>query len=81
MASSYPKLNNAISNLACLLKRLVDEGMSGRASNLNILSKREVTRCTYSSGWNKWVNWCAELNRDLVRCDVNWILDFVAFFV
>ena len=55
--------------------------MSGRASNLINLSKREGTRCTYSSGWNKWVNWCAELNGDLVRCDVNWILDFVAFFV
>ena len=78
-ASSYPKSNNAISSVACLKKHLAEEGISERASNLNVSSRREGTLSTYSSAWNKWVSWCVEQNIDPVRCNVNWILDFLIF--
>ena len=78
-AFSYPKLNNAISSVVCLTKRLAEEGISERASHLIVSSRREGTLSTYSSAWNKWVSWCVEQNADLVRCYVNWILDFLAF--
>ena len=79
-ASSYPKLNNAISSVACLRKRLAEEGISERASDFIVSSKKEDTLSTYSSAWIKWVSWCVEQNIDPVRCNVNWILDFHAFF-
>ena len=47
--------------------------------NFIISSRRDVTRSTHSSDWNKWASWCAELNVDLVRWDVNWILDLLPF--
>ena len=78
-ASSNPKSNNTISGVGCLRKRFAEEGKSERASELFVSSERESTLCTYSSAWNKWVSWCVEQNVSLIRCNVNWILDFLAF--
>ena len=78
-ASSYPKLKNAISSVGCLRKRLAEEGITQRASDLIVLSRREDTLSIYSSTWNKWVSWCVEQNVDQVRCNVKWILEFLAF--
>ena len=79
IASSYTKSNNAISSVACLRKRLAEEEISERVSDLIVSSRREGTLSTYSSAWNKWVSWCVEQNVGPVRCNVNWILDFLAF--
>ena len=78
-ASSYPKSNNATSSVGCLRKRLAEEGISERSSDLIISSRREGILSNYSSAWNKWVSWCIEQNFDPVQCNVNWILDFLAF--
>ena len=61
-AFSYPKWNIAISNVGCLRKRLPEEGISERASDLIISSRREGILSTYSWAWNKWVSWCVELS-------------------
>ena len=78
-ASSYPKSNNAISSVGCLRKRLTEQGKSERTSDLIVSSRREGTPSTYPSAGNKWVSCCFEQNVDPVRCNVNWILDFLAF--
>ena len=65
-SSSCPKSNNAISSVVCLRKRLAEEGISERASDLIVSSRREGTLSTYSSTWNKWVSWCVEQNVDPV---------------
>ena len=59
-ASSYPKSNNATSSVGCLRTGLAEEGISGRASDLIVSSRRKVTLSNYSSAWNKWVSWCVE---------------------
>ena len=61
------------------MKRLALEGISERASDLTVSSRREGTLSTYSSAWNKRVSWCVEQNVDPGRSNVNWILDFLAF--
>ena len=71
--SSYPKSNNATSSVGCLRERLAEEGVSERASDIIISSRREGTLSNYSSVWNKWVSWCVEQNVDPVQCNVNWI--------
>ena len=63
-ASSYPKLNNGISSGGCLRKRLVEEGISERDSDLIVSSRKEGTLSAYSSAWNKWVSWCIKQNVD-----------------
>ena len=65
--------------MGCLRKRLAEEGISERASDLIVSSRREDVLSNYSSAWNKWVSWCTEQNFDPVQCNVNWILDFLAF--
>ena len=70
-ASSFPKLNNAISSVDCIRERLAEEGISEGVSDLIVSSRREGTLSTYSSAWNKWVSWCVEQNVDSVRCNVN----------
>ena len=52
-ASSYPKLNNSISSVNCLRKRLAQEGISERASDLIASSRREGTLSIYTLAWNK----------------------------
>ena len=44
-----------------------------------VSSRREGTLSTYSLAWNKWVSLCVEQNVNPVQCNVNWILDFLAF--
>ena len=78
-ASSYPKSNNAVSSVGCFRKRLAEEGISEKASDLIVSSRRKCTLSIYSSAWNNGVSWCIEKNVDLVQCNVNWILDFLAF--
>ena len=78
-SSSYPKANNAMNSVGCLRKCLAGEGISERASGLIVSLTRGGTVSTYSSAWNKWVSWCVEQNFDPVQCNVNWILDFLAF--
>ena len=51
--SSYPKWNLVISNAGCLKKCLPEEGISERALDLIISSRREGTLSTYSWAWNK----------------------------
>ena len=63
----------------CFRKRLTEEGISERASDLIVSSRKEDTLSTYSSAWNKWVSWCVEQNVDTSRCNVNWILNFITF--
>ena len=58
-----------------LLQRVISE----RVSDLTISSRREGILSTYSSSWNNWASWCVEQNVDPVRCNMNWILDFLAF--
>ena len=65
--------------MGCLRKRLAEEGISESASDLIVLSRREGTLSSYSLAWNKWFSWCVEQNVDPVRCNVNWILDFLVF--
>ena len=63
-ASSCPKSNNAVSSEGCLRKRLKEEGISERASDLIVSSRREGTLSAYSPAWNKLVRWCVEQNFD-----------------
>ena len=65
--------------MGCLRKRLAEEGISEKASDIIVSSRREGTLSTYSLDWNKCVSWCIEQDVDPVRCNVNWILDFLAF--
>ena len=58
---------------------MAEEGISESASDLIVLSRREGTLSSYSLAWNKWFSWCVEQNVDPVRCNVNWISDFLAF--
>ena len=66
-APSYPKLNNAISTVACLRKRLAEEGISESTSDLIASSRREGTLSIYSSAWSKWIG---VLNKTLIQFDV-----------
>ena len=77
-ASSYPKSNNAISSMGSLTKRLAEEEISERPSDFIISSRRQFTLSTYSPARNKWIRWYFEQNVDPVRCNVNWVLDFLA---
>ena len=79
ISSSCPKLNNPISSEVCLRKSFAEEGISERASDLIVSSRREGTLSSYSSTWNKWVSWCVEQDVDPVQCNVNWVLVFLAF--
>ena len=57
---------------------MTEEGISGRALDLIVPSRREGTLSTYSSALNKWVSLCVEQNVDPAPCNVNWILDILA---
>jgi len=59
-------------------KNLLSQGISERASELIISSRREGTNTNYSSAWNKWSSWCSERQADPFCSDVNIILDYLA---
>ena len=65
--------------MGCLRTRFAEDVISERASDLIISSRREGILSTCSSSWNNWASWCVEQNVDPVRCNMNWILDFLAF--
>jgi len=61
---------------------LLSQGISERTSNLitaSSASRRQGTNANYSSAWNKWSSWYDKKQVDPIRCDVNKILDDLAF--
>ena len=61
-----------------LRKRLESKGISAKASEIMLKSRRESTTCTYASPWRKWVLWCEKQEADPIDCPLNMILDFLA---
>ena len=68
----------AISGMDCFRKTLETEGISQRAVSLITNSRRTGSNSNYESAWRKWASWCAERKADPTRCNVNYILDFLA---
>jgi len=58
---------------------LLAEGISARASDFIVKSIRRGTVSNYELSWGKWVRWCGEQQVDPYGCNVNFVLDFLAF--
>ena len=67
-----------VSGLACLRSSLETEGISKRAVTLISSARRKGTNTHYESAWRRWTNWCDQRKVDPTRCDLKWILDFLA---
>ena len=57
---------------------MAKEGISERASNLILSSRREGANSNYCSSWNKWASWCDKQKVDPFQCALKWVLDFLA---
>ena len=75
---SSPKSYNEFRCVDYYRQHLNKEGISERASDLILSSRREGTTSNYCSSWNKWVSWCYKRNDDPFRCNLKWVLDFLA---
>ena len=71
------KISN-FSGLECLRKDLEAKGVSARAATLISDARRPGTASHYQSAWGKWAGWCNKREIDPVRCEVNWILNYLA---
>ena len=61
-----------------LRARLQKEGVSRKASNLIIKSRRSSSNSNYKSAWGKWDNWCAERKIDPFCGNIKQILEFLS---
>ena len=61
-----------------LRARLQKEGVSRKASNLIIKSRRSSSNSNYKSAWGKWDNWCAERKIDPFCSNIKQILEFLS---
>ena len=57
---------------------MANEGISERASNIILSSRREGTSSNYCSSWNKWASWCDKHKFDPFRRTLKWVLYFLA---
>ena len=72
------KSHNKVSCLDYYRQHLAKKGISERASNLILSSRREGTNSNYCSPWNEWASWCDKLKVDPFRCTKKRVLDFLA---
>ena len=77
-APSSSKSNNEVSCLHYYRQYWVKKGISERASNLILSSRREGTNQNYCSSWNKWASWCDKQKVVPFRFTLKWVLDFLA---
>ena len=77
-ASTSREQNVKTSCLDTYRGNMLSEGVSGRAADLIISARRKGTNSSYSSAWYKWSSWCSEKQIDPFRCNIKWILDFLA---
>ena len=74
----FSKLNNEVSCLIYYRQHLAKEGISERASNLILSSRREGTNSNYCLSWNKRASWCDKQKVDPFRYTLKWVLDLLA---
>ncbi|MEO0684124.1 MAG: hypothetical protein AAFY76_03515 [Cyanobacteria bacterium J06649_11] len=67
-----------ISGLAGFRENLETKGISKAASDLISSSRRPGTISHYESSWRKWVCWCNRKKVSPTKCDIKFILDFLA---
>ena len=77
-APTSQKSNDASSGLDSYRENLMSKGISSKAANLILSARRAGTNANYSSSWNKWVSWCGGKQIDPFRCDVKWVINFLA---
>ena len=58
-------------------EQLASKGVSEKASDLIINSRRSGTRSHYKSAWGKWASWCDQRQVDPIGCPVKHILEFL----
>ena len=62
-----------------LREKLCDTGLSKTASQLISECRRPSSSKNYESAWKKWVGWCAGREIDPFQCDINSIINYLAF--
>ena len=77
-AHSSLKSNNEVRCLGYYRQHMANEGISERASNIILSSRREGTNSNYCSSWNKWASWCDKHKFDPFRRTLKWVLYFLA---
>ena len=70
--------NVSLGSLDSFRRNLATQGISEKAADLIVSSRRDGTNSTYSSAWNKWTSWCSEKQIDPFRCLIKYILNYLA---
>ena len=71
------KSNNEVSCLDYYRQHLAKEGISERASNLILSSRREGANSNYFSSWNKRASWCDKKKVGPFRFTLKLVMDFL----
>ena len=77
-SSSSKKSKLATSGLDSVRGKLQAEGISEKASNLILSSRRDGTTSHYESSWRKWSGWCSQRKIHPFRCPLADILEFLS---
>eukprot|EP00111_Clytia_hemisphaerica_P008229 TCONS_00023993-protein len=72
------KSHPGVGGMEGVRERLLTEGISTKAANLIVKSRREGTRSSYKLAWGKWVCWCSKQQVDPHEYDLRFVLDFLA---
>ena len=75
--SSDSEQNSSIRGIPYLRRQWEEKGISERASDIMVKSRRESTTNTYSSPWKYWVLWCQQRQVDPIRSTLEDILHFL----
>lgn len=73
-----PQQNIKVSGLDGYRQNLLKSGVSGNVAELISKSRRESSTANYNSSWNKWSSWCTGKQVDPFRCNLNYVLEFLA---
>ena len=75
---SNPEQLTPLSGMDHLRQNLLAEGLSKRSSDLITNSRRMSSVKHYESAWKKWGSWCAKREISPTRCNISFVLDFLA---
>ena len=78
MSSSNYEQSAATSSLDGFREILAAEGLSAAAAGLITNSRRPNSVSNYKSSWGKWSSWCHQKQIDPFRCDLKFILNYLA---
>ena len=72
------KRSASFDGMAGFRKNLATRGLLEDASMLISNSRRKGTLSRYESAWRKWTGWCHRRQIDPYRCDLTYIINFLA---